>query len=253
MASTLILPFWLALAGVALLGGGLVAIRRSGARAAMGRRLAGARQVRVGELLDLAPGDPTPDRPVRVIGRIRCPEPIVTSQDDRLVAFHRDVEVAMPGGGWRSIERLRETRSFELWDHDGSLLVDPAEAAEPLIVLPHVWSGSVDALDEAYAAALARLTAEHGPLTEARATTRMVSVVDRLLLLAGVTRGADGQIALAAPQGGYLLSSLELDDAMRLLGGKRPRLLLTGAAAIGVGILLLAAAAGLLGTSVLAP
>jgi hypothetical protein len=245
------LPLWLAVGGAVLLGAGLFAIRRSGARPTMGRRLAGARQVRVGELLDLAPGDPVPDRPVRVIGRIRCAEPIITSQDDRLVAFHRDVEVATPRGGWRSIERLRETRSFELWDHDGSLLVDPADAAEPLIVLPHVWSGSVDALDETYAAALARLTTEQGPLTEARATTRMVSVVDRLLLLAEVTRGADGAVALAPPPGGYLLSSLELDDAMRLLGGKRPRLLLAGAAAIGVAIVLLAAALTLLGASLL--
>jgi len=245
------LPFWLALGGGVLLGAGLLAIRRSGARPAMGRRLAGARQVRVGELLDLAAGDPLPDRPVRVIGRIRCAEPIVTSQDDRLVAFHRDVEVATPGGGWRSIERLRETRSFELWDHDGSLPVDPGEAAEPLIVLPHVWAGSVDALDETYEAALARLTAELGRLTEARATTRMVSVVDRLLLLAEVRRGADGQVALAPPRGGYLLSSLELDDAMRLLGGRRPQLLLMGAAAILIAVVLLAGAAGLLGASFL--
>lgn len=217
----------------------------------MGRRLAGARQVRVGELLDLAPGDAVPDRPVRVIGRIRCAEPIITSQDDRLVAFHRDVEVATPGGGWRSIERLRETRSFELWDHDGSLVVDPGVAAEPLIVIPHVWTGSVDALDETYAAALARLTAELGPPTEARASTRMVSVVDRLLLLAQVTRGADGLLALAPPRGGYLLSSMELDEAMRLLGGRHPRLLLAGAAAIGLGIMVLVAAVALLGASVL--
>ena len=245
------LPLWLALSGVLLLGSGLIAIRRSGARPAMGRRLAGAHEFRVGDLLDLAPGDAIPDRPVRVIGRIRCAEPIITSQDDRLVAFHRDVEVATPGGGWRSIERLRETRSFELWDHDGSLLVDPAEAAEPLIVLPHVWSGSVEALDETYAAALARLSAELGALTNARATTRMVSVIDRLLLLAKVRRDPDGQVALAPPPGGYLLSSLELDDAMRLLGGRRPRLLLAGAAAIGLATLLLAAAVILVGGSVL--
>jgi hypothetical protein len=192
-----------------------------------------------------------PDRPVRVIGRIRCAEPIITSQDDRLVAFHRDVEVAMPGGGWRNIERLRETRSFELWDHDGSLPVDPGEAAEPLIVLPHVWSGSVDALDETYAAALARLTTELGPLAKARATTRMVSIVDRLLLLAEVRRGAEGGVALAPPAGGYLLSSLELDDAMRLLGGGRPRLLLAGSAAIGLAAVLLVAAAALTGASLL--
>ncbi len=221
---------WLALGGLLLLGTGLLLVRRSGARAAMGRRLAGARQVRVGELLDLGPGDALPVRPLRVLGRIRCADPIVTSRDDRLVAFHRDVEVLTAGGVWRSIERLRETRSFELWDHDGSLMVDPADAAEPLIVLPHVWSGSADELDESYATALERVRQEQGPPSAARATTRMVSIVDRLLLLAIVRRDADGHIGLAPPAGGYLISSLELDDAMRLLGGPRRRLLLAGSA-----------------------
>jgi hypothetical protein len=179
---------------------------------------------------------------VRVIGRIRCADPIVTSQNDRLVAFHRDVAVATARGGWRSIERLRETRSFELWDHDGSLQLDPAEAAEPLVVLPHVWAGSADELDESYAGALARVTAEQGPPTRARAATRMVSIVDRLLVLASITRDATGGIALVPPRGGYLVSSLELDDAMRLLGGPRPRLLLAGTAAIWVGAALIGAA-----------
>src|SRR6476659_969349 len=109
---------WLALGGLVLLGLGAVLVRRSGARPTMGRRLAGAREVRVGELLDLSTSDPLPPRPVRVSGRIRCADPIVTGQDDRLVAFHRDVEVAGTAGAWRGIERMRETRSFELWDHD---------------------------------------------------------------------------------------------------------------------------------------
>jgi len=246
MPSFVMLPTWLALGGFLLLGVGLLLVRRSGARAAMGRRLAGARQLRVGELLDLAPRDPLPPRPIRVLGRIRCAEPIVTSQDDRLVALHRDVEVAMERGGWRSIERLRETRSFELWDHDGSLEVDPAQAAEPLVVLPHVWAGSVEELDESYAGALARVTAEQGPPLRARASTRMVSIVDRLLLLAAITRDSEGQISLAAPPGGYILSSLELDDAMRVLGGPRPRLMLAGTAAVGLSLALLGVAALLL-------
>ncbi|HEY8922563.1 MAG TPA: hypothetical protein VIN32_08045 [Candidatus Limnocylindria bacterium] len=242
MPPSLMLPMWLGLGGLLLLALGLALIRRSGARLAIGRRLAGARQLRVGELLDLAPSDPLPRRPVRVLGRIRCAEPIVTSQDDRLVAFHRDVEVAMPRGGWRSIERLRETRSFELWDHDGALQVDPAQAAEPLIVLPHVWSGSVEELDETYADGLARVAAEQGSPGLARSTTRMVSVVDRLLLLAAVTRDAEGHVALAPPRGGYVVSALELDDAMRLLGGPHPRLMLAGTASVALSVLLLAAA-----------
>lgn len=243
MPPALTLALWLTLGALPLLAGGLVAVRRSGARPGMGRRLAGAREVRVGELLALGPADPVPRRPVRVVGRIRCANPILTAQDDRLVALHRDVEVSLPHGGWRSIERLRETRSFELWDHDGSLVVDPAEAAEPLVTLPHVWTGSPGELDESYGSALERVTAEQGAPLLARATTRMVSVVDRLLMLAEVGRDGEGRIRLSAPRGGYVLSAMELNDAMRLLGGRRPQLMLAGMAAVAVSVALLLAAA----------
>lgn len=251
MPPPLTLPLWLTFGGLLLLGGGLVLVRRSGARPTMGRRLAGARQVRVGELLALRPTDPLPPRPVRVIGRVRCADPIVTAQDDRLVALHRDVAVSTSRGGWRSIERLRETRSFELWDHDGSLTLDPAGAAEPLVTLPHVWTGSADELDESYASALSRVTAEQGAPQGARATTRMISVVDRLLVLAVVGRDGEGRARLAAPRGGYIVSAMELDEAMRLLGGRRPRLMLAGTAAVAVSVVLLAAA-GLLAIASLA-
>lgn len=237
-----LLPAALAVAGLALLAAGLALVRRSGARPGMGRRLAGARQLRVGDLVALPHADSLPPRPIRVVGRIRCAEPIVTAQDDRLVAIHRDVQVALPGGGWRSIERLRETRSFELWDHDGSLQIDPAQAAEPLVVLPHVWTGSIDELDDSYAPALARVIAEQGPPLQARASTRMVSVIDRLLVLARVGRDDEGRVVLVPPAGGYILSALDLDDAMRVLGGPHPRWLVTGAVAIAMAALLLALA-----------
>ena len=230
----------LAVAGALLVLAGLAVVRASGARAGIARRLGGARGVRIGELLDIGASGPLPPRPVRVQGRIRCADPIVTAEDDRLVAFHRDVEVRGAGGGWRSVERLRESRSFELWDHDGSLTLDPASAAEPLVVLPHAWRGPPADLDESYAPALARLAAEGGELVEARATTRMVSVVDRLLVLAEVRRERDA-VMLTPPSGGYVISALELDDAMRLLGGGRPRLLLAGAASVAVGAALIVA------------
>lgn len=226
-------PLVFAASGLLLLLGGWQLIRRAGARMALGSRLAGARQVRVGDLLD--PGD-LPRRPVRITGRIRCPDPIVTARDDRLVALHRDVEVQLPKGSWQVIERLRLTRGFELWDHDGSLPVDPALAAEPLVVLPHVWRGSIDELtDESHRAAVARLQAQHGPLSAARSTTRMVSVVERLLVLASVVRGEDGRPGLQPPEGGYVISTLELDDAMRLLGGTHRGSLLAGMALVLIG------------------
>jgi hypothetical protein len=225
-------------AAAVLVAAGLGAIRLSGAQPGIARRLAGARETRVGDLLS---GAELPKRPVRVAGRIRCPDPILTGRDERLVALHRDVQVKPPGSGWRSIERIRESRGFELWDHDGSLALDPGQAAEPLIVIPHVWHGTAAELeDSSHLAAVARLGAAEGAAWPARSVTRMVSVVERLLVLASVQLAADGQVQLGPPAGGYLISALELDDAMRLLGGQRRALLLAG-----YGLLLAATISGI--------
>jgi hypothetical protein len=226
-------PLLLALAA-ALVAGGLLLGRASGSQLGIGRRLAGATGVRVGDLFDR---DSLPERPVRVTGRVRCPDPIISGDDERLVAVHRDVEVQLDDGRWRTIERVRETRGMELWDHDGSLPLDLARAAEPLVTIPHVWRGGVDELrDEAHLAALLRLEREGRRPVAARSVTRTLSVVDRLLVLARATRDADGGVALEPPDGGYLVSALELPDAMRLLGGRRRGWLLAGAALVGIGI-----------------
>ena len=233
-----LLPAALLLLAVLAAAGGAVAIRRSGAEQAIARRLAGARQVRLSELFSMTD---LPARPVRIAGRIRCPDPMVNARGERLVARHRDVQVQRGGRGWRSIERIRESRGFELWDHGGSLPVDPAQAAEPLVVIPHVWHGStIELEDPQHLAAVDRLGG--GPMP-ARSITRTVSVVERLLLLASVVRDEAGAIWLRPPPGGYVISTLELDDAMRLLGGPHRRVLLTGYGLLGLGLLSAVAAA----------
>ena len=228
----------LVVAGLLLIGAGVGLVRMSGAQMGIGRRLGGAREVGVGDLVDAAE---LPVRSVRVAGRVRCADPLVTPEDERLVAFHRDVEVKLARGGWRSIERLRETRSFELWDHGGSLSIDPAQAREPLIVIPHVWSGSAADLDEPHRSAVERLSARGDRPREARSTSRQLSVSDRLLVLARAGRAEDGRVVLRPPDGGYLISALALDDAMRLLGGTRPATLWLGLPTLGLGALLVAA------------
>lgn len=227
-------PAALLLLAAALVGGGLLLVRASGSQVGLGRRLAAAGQVRVGDLPDL---DPLPARPVRVAGRIRCPDPIVTDDDERLVALHRDIEVQLRDGRWRTIERLRETRGFELYDHDGSLPLDASLAAEPLVAIPHVWRGHASELrDEAHRAAVARLAQEGRRPGAARSVTRTLSVVDRLLVLARPERDESGELTLSPPPGGFVISALEVPDAMRLLGGPRRTWLLAGAACIGLGI-----------------
>lgn len=228
----------LAVIGLLLVAASSLALRSSGASPAVARRLAGPPEMKVGRLLDDDAGD-LPGRAVRVLGRVRCREPLDAGNGERLVAFHRDVEV-LAGGTWRSVERMRETRSFELWDHDGSLTIDPAAAAEPLITIPHVWQGGPEELEEPHASAAARLSERHGPLTAARAITRSLNVTDRLLVLARPVRDAEGMIRLEPPDGGYLISNLALDDAMRLLGGRNRRAAAAGAVGMALGIALTA-------------
>jgi hypothetical protein len=225
-----------AAAGVALGAISVLVLRASGARPTVARRLAGPPEVRVGQLLDAGT---LPNRPVRVVGRIRCQEPLEMGSGERLVAYHRYVEVRI-GDRWRSLERLRETRSFDLWDHDGSVTVDPSRTAEPLIVIPKVWRGDPAELEEPHASAAARLGERHGRPSEARSITRTVNVTDRLLLLARPARDAAGRPRLDPPDGGYLLSNLALDDAMRLLGGRNRRLAAVAIIGLGAGVALFA-------------
>ncbi len=223
-------------AGLVVGVGALLILRGVGAHPGTARRLAGPAEHRVGQLAEL---EPVPVRPVRVSGRIRCRDPLHAGGGERLVAFHRDVEVKA-AGSWRSIERLRETRSFELWDHDGSLMLDPAMAAEPLISIPHVWRGSPEELEEPHASACARLAERHGAVSEARAITRKINVTDRLLVVARPVRTDDGRMRLDPPDGGYLLTNLALDDAMRLLGGRNRQATAIGVIGLGLAIVLLA-------------
>jgi len=215
-----LVSFGCALLGATLLAGGAGWMRVIGANMTLGRRLAGAREIGVGEALRLE--DP-PSRPVRVSGRVRCPDPLVAPDGERLVAYHRDVEVRSGTGGWRTIERLRETRSFELWDHAGSMSIDPTGAAEPLITIPLVWEGSPDELGDEHAPGVARVARDEGQPVAARAVTRTISEVDRLLVLAQVRAHGSQGASLEPPAGGYVISSLELDAAMRLLGGQHRR------------------------------
>lgn len=234
--------FLLALLGAALVGCSVVLLRWVGARPNIARRLAGPPEVKVGRLSD---SDPPPEpRTLRVSGRIRCRDPLHVGDGERLVAYHRDVEVRI-GGRWRTVERLRETRSFELWDHDGSVTVDPALAAEPLVAIPKVWRGDPAQLEEPHASAVARLAERYGPPTQARATTRTINVTDRLLLLARPLHGGGGRVGLIPPRGGFVITNLALDDAMRLLGGRHRRTAAAGVIGMALGVAL--AAIGLVG------
>lgn len=209
----------------------------------MGRRLAAGRPIRVGDVQTAAVD---PGRLLRVTGRVRCPDPIVTPDGERLVIRHHTVEVMLRGIGWLPIERIRESRAFQLWDHAGQLTIDGALCAEPLLTIPAIWRGRPDELPDEYRGAIAALEARHGRAAEAaRVESRSLSVVDSVIVLARAARAPGGAVTLTPPPDGYVVSSLPLDAAMRLLGGERRGRLLAGAGLVALGSALVVSGLGL--------
>lgn len=233
--SEIAVPILLAVAGLAAAGVGAALIRSSGADTRAGRRLAGARAAAIGDLQGMAARDRLPLGPVRVEGRVRCANPLVLPSGDRLAALHRDVEVELPDGRWRLIERVREARPIDLWERAASVPLDLSGLAEPLISIPQVWEGASEELGSNYRAALDRLAAEGGPARRARATTRQVTLVDELIVLAVPERDNTGRLQLRPPPGGFLVANVELDTAMRLLAGPLRARMLTGYAVGAIG------------------
>jgi hypothetical protein len=231
----------LAVATLALVVGALL-IRWSGADTRAGRRLAGARPMSLPDLTGAAAAGELPQGAVRVEGRVRCADPIHTPNGERLALLHRDVDVQLPNGTWRTIERLRDARPIDLWQRTVSVPLDLGQLAEPLVTIPHLWEGPPNELDPTHQPAVERLAAEQGPPRRARAMTRRVMLVDELTVLAVPSRDQTGSLRLDPPPGGYLASTVDLDVAMRLLAGPHRRRMLTGFGLVAIG-----AVAGLIG------
>ena len=62
-----------------------------------------------------------------------------------------------------------------------------------------------------------------------------LDVTDRLLVVARPLSGDDGRVRLEPPPGGFVITNLALDDAMRLLGGPKRTITVAGVVGIAVG------------------
>lgn len=231
----MILPVALGALGVAVIAGAEMVARRLAPRYVMGRTLAAARDVSIEDALELARAGR--QRYVRIHGRISSDEEFPDEHDRPLVYRRKRVEVRQPDGRWQAITAETEGVPFGVEVRSSFIGVDSAALGVGLVVLPRHADGVAADLPPDVVAAI-------DPALPARLVIEQVSAVEHAFV-AGVPRaGRDGQLEMSSGNNRPLiLTTLEIDAAMRLLGDGQRVFAFVTAASIVLGIVLLAAAA----------
>jgi hypothetical protein len=223
-------PLLLAGAGVLAFLGGIVVVRSFGPAGRIGRIIAGTRRVSIAEAVELAAMD-TPAY-VRVDGRIDADEEFEDDAHRPLVLRLSRLEMKT-GASWETLEAGREAVPFAVRAGPETIAIDVDDLDEGLVVIPRQAVGRAADIP-------GRLPPSAPPEAEVRFVVRQVSSVEHAAAFGAPRIGADGQARLAAGRGRPLiLTTLETDEAIRLLaGGRRSRsalavgLVATGAIAV---------------------
>ena len=202
------------LAGIAALVAGVLVLRTYGPSYRVGRLLAATRPVTVAEARALANGPP---RYVRISGRIDAEDEF---EDDahRPLVFRRTRLQLRRAGHWVAFEDGRERVTFEVRDGLDGIGVDDAALDAGLVVIPRESVGTAaDVADRVPSGTL--------PTAPVRLLVEQISSVEHAIVLGVPGLDEAGEPRLSAGLGRPLiLTTLETDEAMRVLGrGDRRR------------------------------
>lgn len=258
------------LLGLVLAIGGWVLLRRGGEGWRIGRLLAVAPQRSLAEVVASAGRDPASY--VRVHGRIDSEEEFPGDDGAALVFRRRRLQRQhrhlVGGATWRTFDDQRLAVPFALAERGERVAIDVSALGDGLVVVPGLstgiaadlaaWADAADgikpdapadgATPEASAAARAAMSVM-GPETPVRLRVDQVATTDHATAAGVVTRSPEGEAILGPGLGRPLiLTTLDLDEAMRVLGAEQRRTLL-----IAAGLLAAAALALALGALLLIP
>lgn len=230
-------PLLLAVAGAVALAIGILLLRSFGPGYRVGRLLATTPRVSIGEANALAAAGRRAY--VRVDGRVDAAEPFEDA-DHRPLVFRRTRLEARTatGGAWQLIEDDRQTVPFVLREGLDEIAVDGGTIDVGLVVVPRESVGVAGDLPD-------RVPAHLPPTTPLRARVEQVSAVDHAIALGRPVSGAapNGRPTLTAGAGRPLvLTTLEREEAMRILVGGRAGRARVAAVVLGTGVVLLAVA-----------
>ena len=223
-------PLLPVLAGIAALVAGIVVLRTYGPRYRVGRLLASTPQVSVAEAVAMATG---PARYVRISGRIDAEDEF---EDDahRPLIFRRTRLQVRRDDHWVAFEDDRRRVPFEVRDGLDGIAVDDAALDVGLVVVPRESVGTAaDVAD--------RVPAGTASTTPVRLWVEQVSSVEHAIVIgvpgldeAGVPRISAG---LGRP---LILTTLEPDEAIRVLAEGERRRPLVALVCLGGGLGLIA-------------
>ena len=231
-----VIPLVLTVAGVLALGAGAWIQRSFGSRARVGRLLAVAPRVSIADARLLAEAGES--RYVRVDGRLDSDQEFEDA-DHRPLVLRRttlDWRPADGSGTWTQFEANTEIVPFSLREGLDEIGVDGPALAEGLVVVPRERKGVAADLGD-------RAPANVPPDATVRMVVDLVSTIEHAAVLGVPTRAA-GRDPVMGPGLGrpLILTTLEDDEAMRVLTGgaaSRARLAL-GCFGVGAGLLALA-------------
>jgi hypothetical protein len=214
-------PLLLGAAGVVALGVAAAILRSFGPRYRVGRLLAVVRQVPIAEAVRIA--NAGEQRYLRIDGRIDSDEEFEDEHHRPLVLRRTTFEwhPARGEGGhggddlrWRPLgEPNLQLAPFVIREGLDEISVDAGRLAEGLLVVPRVSEGKVADLGDWTASGI-------GPSGDARMTVEQVSSVEHATILGVPAIAPDGRVVIGPGMGRPLImTTLERDEAMRVLTG----------------------------------
>lgn len=227
-------------AGLAALVAGALVLRTYGSNYRVGRLLASTPTVSVAEARLLATDGPR--RYVRVSGRIDAEDAF---EDDahRPLVFRRTRLQLRRDTGWVSFEDRRERVRFDVRDGLEGIVVDDAALDTGLVVIPRESVGTAADLAD-------RVPPGTAPDAAVRLRVEQVSSIEHAIVLGVPGLDQGGEPRLSAGLGRPLvLTTLEPDEAMRVLAGGNARRALLAAACLagGFGLIVVAVALAVIG------
>jgi hypothetical protein len=214
-------PLILVIASLIAMAAGVITLRSFGPRYRVGRLLATTPRVSVADALTIARDGPA--RYVRVDGRIDAEDEFEDAEHRPLV-FRRTRLEARSGDRWSAFEDSRESVEFQVREGLDGIGVDATSLDVGLVVVPRHSVGVAGDVT-------GRAPSEIDPATPVRAIIEQISSVEHAIVLGvpvpATLSEARGVAQLTAGLGRPLvLTTLEPDEAMRILAGgsARPRL-----------------------------